>query len=287
MNLLKLLRIKHYIKNGLIFLPLFFSLQFLNAEAVRNSIIGFIIFSFSASIIYIINDIKDVQRDRQHPIKKNRPIASGAVSIKQAYAVAFLLGLLSTLLIVVNSINAFSVGLILLYLLINIAYSWGLKDLPLLDVLIIASGFIIRVVLGGSLIDQAVSSWLILTIMAFSFYLAFGKRRNELSALGNTTRHVLNHYTSAFLDKAMQLTLSLFVVFYALWSISDNPSLSDSRLLVWSIPIVLLIIFRYSIIIETSESYGDPADVLFSDAVLLVLSFLYVLYMTLIYSGLI
>ena len=269
---IKLIRIKHYIKNFLIFLPLIFSRN-INATNILLSILGFISFSFASSIIYIINDIRDKEKDKNHPTKKNRPIAAGTISITNALIVATLLLIITiAILIYLSTFNKFISIYIITYILINIMYSFGLKNIPLLDVFILALGFLIRVLYGGALINVEVSNWLFLTVLSISFYLGLGKRRNELIAqekTGNTTRNVLKYYNKEFLDKNMYMCLSMTIIFYSLWCQDLN-----SDYIMWTIPIVLLICMKYSLNIESNSS-GDPVEVLLKDKILILLVGIY------------
>lgn len=269
---LKLIRVKHWIKNFLIFLPLIFSRN-INATNILLSILGFISFSFASSIIYIINDIRDKEKDKNHPTKKNRPIAAGTISITNALIVATLLLIITiAILIYLSTFNKFISIYIITYILINIMYSFGLKNIPLLDVFILALGFLIRVLYGGALINVEISNWLFLTVLSISFYLGLGKRRNELIAqekTGNTTRSVLKYYNKEFLDKNMYMCLSMTIIFYSLWCQDLN-----SDYIMWTIPIVLLICMKYSLNIESNSS-GDPVEVLLKDKILMLLVGIY------------
>ena len=277
-SLLKLMRIKHYIKNFLIFAPLFFAGAFLDLSLLFKVGLGFVSFCLVSSIVYIINDIHDVDKDREHPIKKNRPIANGKISIKHAWILAAVLLVVSLALNFLWIDNNVTLIILYGYLLLNLAYSFYLKKIPIVDVTVIVIGFILRIVYGGVLVSVQLSNWLILTVIAISYYLALGKRRNELSRNGNQSRDVLEHYNKEFLDKMMYVMLSLFIVFYSLWTVSIT---GDSQILIWSIPLVILVVMKYSLIIE-NNSYGDPADVLFSDPVLLLLSGFYGLFMIIV-----
>lgn len=202
---LKLIRVTHYIKNGLIFLPLIFSKKWLTIDNT-NVLYGFIAFSFISSIIYIVNDIKDIEADRAHPIKCNRPLASGKIKVKAAIILAVGLFVLALMFNYLAAGNHYSIlGLLLLYFLINILYSLGLKNIPLIDILIIVTGFIIRVYYGALIINVNVSDWLYLTIMSVAFFMAFGKRRNEMIKINTQSRKVLEFYNKDFLDKNMYL----------------------------------------------------------------------------------
>lgn len=178
-NILKLMRIKHYLKNGLIFLPLIFNSQLFEKKPLLMTFYGFISFCLISSAVYVINDIKDVEKDRMHKIKKNRPIASGAISIKEAILLFIVLTIFSL------SINIFiikkfsSILLISLYLILNIMYSLGLKNIPIIDVVILVSGFVIRVIYGASIMSIEISKWLYLTVMSGSFFMGFGKEETK------------------------------------------------------------------------------------------------------------
>lgn len=199
-NILKLMRIKHYLKNGLIFLPLIFNSQLFEIKPLLMTFYGFISFCLISSAVYVINDIKDVEKDRMHKIKKNRPIASGAISIKEAILL-FIVLTISSLCINIFIIKEFSsILLISLYLILNIMYSLGLKNIPIIDVVILVSGFVIRVIYGASITSIEISKWLYLTVMSGSFFMGFGKRRNEIIKQGNDSRAVLKYYTKDYLD---------------------------------------------------------------------------------------
>ena len=268
----KLIRAKHWIKNCLIFLPLIFSRE-INQTNIILTILGFISFSLASSIIYIINDIRDKEKDKNHPTKKNRPIAAGTISIPSALTIAGLFLIITiAILIYLSTYNHFISIYIISYILLNIMYSFGLKNIPLLDVFILALGFLIRVLYGGALINVEVSTWLFLTVLSISFYLGLGKRRNELMAqetIGNNTRSVLKYYNKEFLDKNMYMCLSMTIIFYSLWCQDLN-----SKYIMWTIPVVLLICMKYSFNIESNSS-GDPVEVLLKDKVLILLIGIY------------
>ena len=275
MKYLKLMRVKHYLKNGLVALPLIFAGLLLDFNSIYKTIIAFLVFSFTASIVYIINDIKDIEKDKKHPIKKNRPLASGKVSVKGAIILIVILALLiCSILYFNNCLFNYSTLIILLYLGLNLLYSFGLKNIPLLDVSILAFGFVLRVIYGGMIIGVEISNWLFLTILSVSFYMALGKRRNELIKLKDgKTRNVLKYYNKDFLDKNMYMFLSLSIVFYSLWStmaIKDN-------LFKYSVIFVILILMKYSMDVE-SDGYGDPVDVILNDYILLIIVIVYLIF---------
>ena len=285
-NYLKLMRIKHYLKNVLIFIPLLFNQSLTNFEYFINVLLGFFAFSFIASVVYIINDINDVEKDRLHPTKCNRPIAKGVISIKKAYVLAIFLCLFSMLIIYFTMGNFFNIPFIFLtlYLILNVAYSMGLKNIPLVDLIILTSGFIIRILFGAAIIGITISNWLYLTVMAMSFYLGLGKRRNEILKSGNKSRKVLKYYTENYLDKNMYMSLTLGIIFYSLWTIDNTNYYNNSNLLIYTIPLLIIIMMKYNLIIE-GNSDGDPVEVLLSSKTLILLCSLYAVVMFLIIYG--
>ncbi|MGN1336995.1 MAG: decaprenyl-phosphate phosphoribosyltransferase [Candidatus Coprovivens sp.] len=275
MKYLKLMRVKHYLKNVLVALPVIFAGVALHPVNIFKTLIAFITFSLTSSIIYIINDIRDVEKDRKHPVKKKRPIASGEVSIKAAVILAILL-FVATIAILYLSDLLFNYGVLVLlvYFVLNLGYSFGLKDIPLVDITILASGFVLRVLYGGLLLNIDLSNWLFLTVLSGSFYMALGKRRNELIKLeGKETRKVLKYYTKEFLDKNMYMFLSLSIVFYSLWSTLGV----DNRFFKFSSILVILILMKYSLNVE-QDSLGDPIEVILGDKILIILAFIYAVY---------
>lgn len=280
---IKLIRVKHYFKNILIFLPLIFSGNIFNIKKLTDCIVGFLSFCFVASFVYIINDIKDIENDRKHPVKRNRPLALGTVSKKEAIILAGILLvialLLNAIIFITGSIpveNLVKAVLLLgLYVLLNIAYSFGLKNKPIIDIVILVSGFLIRVLYGSTISNIEVSNWLYLTIISGSFYMGLGKRRNEIKKQGDKSREVLKRYSKEFLDKNMYVCLTLSIVFYALWCV-DTTTIErmGTNLMVWTVPIVMIILMKYSLDVE-GDSFGDPVDVLFKDKILMLIVALY------------
>lgn len=273
----KLLRVKHYIKNALILLPIMFGKQLFDVAVLPDMLWGLVSFCAVSSAVYIFNDLCDAEQDKKHPIKCMRPVASGEVSRKTAVVIMILM------LIVCAVTNYFACGvnlfawiLLAIYLLQNILYSLKLKQIPILDIAILASGFLIRVFYGSAISGRAVSNWLYLTVIAVSFYLGLGKRRNELALLEeNETRSVLKYYSYNFLDKNMYICSALTIVFYSLWSVdSVTVEFFENNAMVWTVPIVILICMTYSFSVEKSKA-DDPVDVLFGNKFLLVLIALY------------
>lgn len=284
-NYIRLMRPKHYIKNFLIFFPLVFSGNFFQKGQFISCVLCFFVFSLSASIVYIINDIKDKEKDKLHEKKKDRPIASGKVSVKNAIILAILLFIISCFLQFLASDKFFNLNYlyVILYIVLNIGYSFGLKNIPLLDVAILVSGFLIRILYGASVVDVEISNWLYLTIISASFYIGFGKRRNEIKKVGDKSREVLKYYNKEFLDKNMYMCLALTIVFYALWTVDPINVAKASNMLVWTVPFIMLILMKYSMNIE-NDSFGDPVNVVLEDKVLVITIILYgIMVMSLIY----
>lgn len=277
-SIIKLLRPKHWLKNVLVFFPLIFNSQLFLGSSFFKTLLGFLAFCFISSSIYIINDIRDVEKDRKHPVKKNRPIASFKVSIKEAYIISCLLALITVFINVFVIDNIISLILIMGYFVLNILYSFGLKNIPIVDVVILVSGFVIRIIYGASITSIEISKWLYLTVMSGSFFMGFGKRRNEILKQGNTSRIVLKYYTKEYLDKFMYVCLILTLVFYSLWSIDTLTVLKFGEYMIYTIPLLLIIFMKYCLDIE-GDSFGDPVDVITSDKVLISLIFLLFTYM--------
>lgn len=266
MKYIKLMRMKHYIKNVLIFVPLFFSQNIFDMDKITASIIGCISFCLISSSIYIINDLNDVEKDRLHPTKCKRPIASGAVTKQMATLIAAIC-IIAGIGLNIGCGNTRSIFWIGLYFILNILYSWQLKNVPIIDVVILTSGFLIRVLYGAALTDIVISNWLYLTVIAGAFYMGLGKRRNELKKQkeNEVTREVLTYYTYDFLDKNMYVCLALTNTFYALWAMGH-----ENEKMIWTVPLIIIIMMKYSLDIE-GESDGDPVEVLVKDKMLIIL----------------
>lgn len=263
--IVKSLRLKHWIKNFLIYIPLIFSKRLFTAGDITViMLLGFISFGIISSVIYILNDIADKKKDAQHPIKCKRPIASGVVSISTAWFLVTLLGGagISLSVWVASCTSWWSLVVILAYLLLNIGYSTGLKRVPIIEIGILSSGFLLRILYGGYVSGVEVSDWLYLTVLSMSLYLGLGKRRNELERHSySETREVLAHYNRRFLDRNMYMFLSSGICFYSLWAIGQHSAM------LWSVPFVMIISMRYSLVVE-SGSEGDPVDVVLNDYML-------------------
>jgi 4-hydroxybenzoate polyprenyltransferase len=267
--LLKTMRPRQWVKNGVIFAAIVFDRQlgFNNLPALYRTIAGFIIFCLLSGVVYMINDISDLEADRKHPDKRRRPIASGELPIPVA------LGAVVVILVVIFPVSYLlspDFALVALaYWGINLAYSKWLKHIVLLDVLTIALGFLLRVAAGVTLIEVArFSPWLYVVTGLGSLYLGFGKRRAELALLAgdaNTHRRVLlDGYTLALLDQYITIVSATTVIAYSLYTFSA-PNLPDNHVMMLTIPMVLYGIFRYLYLVQVKHRGGAPEDVLLSD----------------------
>lgn len=266
--LIKAMRPKQWAKNVVIFAPLVFDRQLgiNNPGPLLRTIAGFIIFCILSGVVYLINDVEDIESDRSHPQKRNRPIASGALPIPIARLATVLL-----LLIVFPVSFLLSPGfavVALSYLLINLAYSKWLKHIPIIDVFSIALGFVLRVVAGVALIHVArFSPWLYVVTTLASLYVGFGKRRAELvqlSDLANNHRRVLSGYNIPLLDQYLMIVSATTIIAYSLYTFSA-PNLPENHAMMLTIPFVLYGIFRYMYLVQSKGFGGAPEDVLFSD----------------------
>lgn len=274
LSYIKLMRPHHYIKNILIFLPIVFSKNIFDVSLLLTTVVGAIAFSIMSSIVYILNDIMDVEADRKHEKKKHRPIASGAVSIKGAIILAVILFIISIVLNILIKSSVLALCVFYGYLAMNILYSVKLKHIPIIDIVILAFGFMFRVIYGSLITNIAISNWLYITILAFSFYMGLGKRRNEYKKIGKDGREVLKYYNESFLTSNLYMCMGLGIVFYSLWCMDIGRVVNGAINIIWTVPLVLIICMKYSLTIE-GDSLGDPVDVIIGDKLLLGLGLVY------------
>jgi 4-hydroxybenzoate polyprenyltransferase len=264
--LLKTMRPRQWPKNVFVLAALIFDRQLAHIPALEKSLAGFFIFCLISSTVYIINDIADVEADRQHPIKRNRPIASGKLSVRAAI-IATVIILIVCFPIAFLLSEEFAI-VALVYCLINLAYSKLLKHVPLIDVLIIAAGFVLRVAAGVSLIRvERFSPWLYVVTTLFALYVGFGKRRAELALLAdgaNNTRRVLEGYSLPFLDQLITIVSSTTIIAYSLYTFSA-PNLPTNHVMMLTIPFVLYGVFRYLYLIQIKNEGGAPEELLLTD----------------------
>ncbi len=255
---LSLLRPKHWIKNLLVFSAPFFAGKILDTEIILRFIPVFSSFSFMASASYIINDIKDMPFDRNHPKKKNRAIASGKVSLGDAHILAGML-FVSSVIIGLNVSKIFALYLFG-YLVLQLCYSFYLKDIVLLDIFAIASGFVIRVMAGGAAFNIEISKWLFLSIFLLSLLLAAGKRIGEtrsINANPEAHRMGIKSYPAGFLDGILWISGAASLIAYGLYSIEQPKGLF------YTIPIITFGLFRYILLSKTG--LGDPTEAIYRD----------------------
>lgn len=277
-NLLKSFRIKHWVKNGFLFAGLIFDKQLFNLTPLLHTIIGFVLFNLLTSSVYLINDVFDIEVDRQHPEKKDRPIAAGSISQRTAITTAMILIASVAVGSYFLSINFFLICLG--YLFTNLLYSKWLKHIPILDVFIIALGFVLRVAAGVSLITvKRFSPWLYVVTTLLALFLGFGKRKAEMLLFSQDTqkrRAVLDGYTLAFLDQLITIVSSATIVAYSLYTFSA-PGLPGSYEMMLTIPFVMYGIFRYLYLIQVKQSGGAPEEILFRDTPLQINVLIYAL----------
>jgi 4-hydroxybenzoate polyprenyltransferase len=264
--LLKTMRPKQWAKNGFLFAALIFDRQLMLVEPLLHTIAGFVIFSMLSSVVYIINDIFDIKADQQHPKKRLRPIASGKLPISTAItaAVVILLFVFPLAFLLHRPFAAFALA----YLLINLAYSTWLKHIPIIDVLVLASLYVLRVAAGVSLIDVTIfSPWLYVFTTFLALFLGVGKRRAEMTLVVNgtgQTRRALDGYSLPLLDQFITIIVSMTIITYSLYTFSAE-NLPDNHAMMLTIPFVIYGIFRYLYLLQIKQRGGAPEEVLFSD----------------------
>lgn len=260
------MRPRQWAKNLFIFAAIVFDQKLSDPTALFVTVSGFIIFCLLSSTVYLLNDIGDVEADRSHPQKMHRPIASGALPIRVAWIVVIVL---LVVIMPLSFVLSTSFGLIaLLYFSLNLAYTKWLKHVPIIDVLVLASFYLIRVSAGISLISvERFSPWLYVVTGLLALFIGLGKRRAELAMLAdeaNTTRKVLDGYTLPFLDQLILIVSSATIMSYSLYTFSA-PNLPPNHTMMLTIPMVLYGLFRYLHLIQVDQRVGSPEDLLFTD----------------------
>lgn len=256
-GIFRLMRPKQWVKNGFVLAPLVFSGEFLNANALNHSLYAALLFCIASSAAYIINDLHDIEHDRQHPKKsKSRPLAAGTVSLNSAL---ILLLVLYLILIWALFILPKVVMVIAGYLVLNLAYTFILKHQPVVDIFTIAIGFVLRVYAGAMAINVPVSSWMFITTLCLALYLAAVKRRQELSQNGTDSRKVLKMYTVSLVDRYAEMSATGALLFYSMFVMSAKPEL------VITVPLVLFGLFRYWFVVEALDAGESPTDALLAD----------------------
>jgi len=266
------MRPEQWIKNFFVFTALLFSKNLLNLSKDIDALVGFIIFCMITGYAYMINDLVDLEKDKLHPTKSQRPIASGRLNKTTAIKITTIICLVS--LSFAFYINSFFGIIVLTYFLLNIGYSIYLKNIVIIDVVTIASGFVLRVLGGAVIISVTSSQWLVLCTILLSLFLGFSKRRHELILLeDNATGHrkVLEHYSPYFLDQMISVVTASTLICYALYTMSKDTieKLGTSKL-IYTIPFVLYGIFRYLYLVHQKEKGGSPTEVVFTDKPMII-----------------
>lgn len=254
---LTLLRPRQWIKNAFVLAPLLFSGEFQSPDAIAHALFAALLFCLAASAGYVVNDLKDIERDRLHPKKsKTRPLASGSVS---RYAACTLLFFLYAALTAGFFFLPAVLPVLAAYLVLNLAYSYWLKHEPVVDIFCIAIGFVLRIYAGALALAVPVSSWMFITTLCLALYLAAVKRRQELLRNGEECRLVLTKYSVSLIDRYAEMAATGALIFYSLFVMSARPQL------VMTIPFVLFGLFRYWWVVEQKDDGESPTDALLAD----------------------
>ena len=267
-DIIRVLRVKQWVKNVFIFLPAFFGLKFFDIDTLVNNGYAFISFCFLASSIYVLNDILDRESDRRHPKKKDRPIASGKISVKEAVVIIFVLLVLSFLF--TFPIRSTELYLLLLsYLVLNIFYTFFIKYIEIIDVFSIALGYVIRVLVGGVSGGIEINYWIIVMTFLLSLLLGFAKRRDDVVLMegsGKEIRKSVNGYTVEFMNSILEIISAVIIALYIMYTVSEQTMERYNSDYVYITSLfVLLGIFRYLQITISFKKSGSPTDVLYKD----------------------
>jgi 4-hydroxybenzoate polyprenyltransferase len=260
------MRPAQWTKNGFIFVPLVFDEKLFQIGPLSRTIAGFVLLCLVSGTVYLINDLADIERDRQHPTKRLRPLASGQLSRSVAIAAAILI---PAVVLPLGFVLDVAFGLILTgYLVLQIAYSFWLKNVVIIDVMVIAAGFVLRVAGGVVLVDaERFSPWLYVFTTLLALFMALGKRRQEIAQLrsqASHTRAILEHYSLAYVDEMMAVVTAGTVMTYSLYTFSA-PNLPENHTMMLTIPFVIYGIFRYLYVIHIQGNGGAPDEVLLTD----------------------
>lgn len=288
-NYMKILRPKQWMKNFFVMLPLFFGGELFNGKALLAGAITFLAYSFAASSIYCFNDIHDVDDDRRHPIKRLRPIASGAVSASVAYALMFICFALSMLSMFFLPDYALQTGgILLLYWLLNLAYCARLKQYAIIDVCIVAFGFVLRLLAGGFATHIPLSKWIVLMTFLITLFMSFAKRRDDVIRMertGEAPRKNTIRYNLTFINQAITITASVTLVCYIMYTVSPEVIQNFQTDYLYLTTIFVLVgLLRYIQLTVVDQKSGDPTKVLLKDrftqlvVVAWLLTFLLIIY---------
>jgi 4-hydroxybenzoate polyprenyltransferase len=264
--LFKTMRPKQWAKNVFLLAAVVFDRKLTNVDAMLHTIIGLVVFSLVASVVYIINDIADVEADRQHPIKRNRPIAAGKLPISAAWVSAIVLALIAFPVAIWLS-PGFAL-ITLLYLVLNLIYSKWLKHEVLFDIILLASLYVIRVAAGVALINVVrFSPWIYIFTTFLALLMGTGKRRAELSEIANgpnAQRRVLDGYTLGFLDQLITLASGMTIITYSMYTFSA-PNVPENHTMMLTIPFIIYSIFRYQYLLQVKGIGSAPEELVLSD----------------------
>lgn len=257
-ELLRLARPKQWVKNGFVLAPLVFAREFRDVPALENALAAFVLFCVASSATYILNDLRDIERDRAHPVKSwSRPLAAGTVKPRTAVA---LLVVLYAVLLAGLLWSPRTMAVIAAYMALNFAYSFWLKHQPVLDIFSVASGFVLRIFAGAVAIAVPVSNWMAITTLCLALYLASIKRRQELATSGSGGREVLRRYSVALVERYAEISAVGALIFYSLFVMSSG---NDRMAL--TIPLVIFGLFRYWYVVEALDGGESPTDVAVTD----------------------
>jgi 4-hydroxybenzoate polyprenyltransferase len=269
---LKLLRVEQWVKNLFVFVPLFFSGNIKNIDLLSKSVFAFIIFSLAASVVYILNDYNDIEADRKHPEKRRRPLASGAISKSRAIGILIGLMVLDIALVFVAQAyfheNLWKFATIVgFYFVMNLAYTFKLKHVPIIDISIIAIGFVLRVLSGGYITGISISQWAILLTFVLALVLAIGKRRGELinAQVSGKTRKALDGYNVQFADIALSISVTLAIVCYLMFTLSPEVQAKFHERVFYTVIFVVFAFLRYlqqTLVYNRTES---PTKIVYRD----------------------
>ena len=266
-DILGLIRPHQYIKNLFIFLPLFFAMKITNIALLTNVSIAFIAFSLTASAIYTLNDYRDIEEDRKHPQKRNRPLASGKISKSQAVIIMAVLGMVGFILMYLLSSQA--VAILLAYVVMNIAYSFFLKHIAIIDITIIAIGFVLRLFIGSAVTGIALSIWIVVMTFLLALFMALAKRRDDVLIFmetGQKMRRVIDGYNLQFLDTAMTIMASVVIVAYTIYTTSTEVvSRVNSEYLYLTALFVILGVLRYLQVAFVFKNSSSPTKIVLKD----------------------
>lgn len=274
-DLIGCLRVRQWTKNILIFAALIFSNHANQFPYVARSFIAFIIFSLGAGAFYTFNDILDLESDREHPLKRFRPIASGRVSVKTGWIFFFALGVLS--LTLSFWFNPYFGLVILFYFLLQAVYTLFLKKIVIVDVFAISFSFLLRVIAGAAAIDVDISDWILICTMLLALFLALSKRRHEITLLdsnANEHRIILKEYSPYLLDQMIGIVTSATLVTYMIFTLSSETTAKFGNMIL-TVPFVLYGIFRYLYLVHIKDKGGQPEEILLTDIPLQVNILLY------------